>query len=204
MQDNEIIKFKEDHQGDWKTFFKIYESDKPFWETWFFFAPLILSAIFVITGLFFSVDFYYLLTKEILPNIFSTIPSLLGFSLGGFILVVGFGSLEILRNITISLQKQKGFSFYQKMISVLGVSVLIQILTLSLNFTIQIINSLGLTSDYYASTIINSIVTFVLVFLVFYSFSQLLVVVRHVFMFGQTIQANIRIEELIEKRTEES
>jgi hypothetical protein len=204
MTSEEEIILKDRHKGDFKTLFRIYQSDNKFYQSWYFAVSLGLAILSVIAALLSKSDIYSIFCDHFYGIVFSVIPCLLGFNLGAFILIVGFGSSDILRIITTPLKKQKDYSLYQKLMSVLGISVFIQIFTLALNTLFQLIS-------FYSpplicinvSIVFNSIALFLLVFSFTFSISQLFIVVKHVFLFGQTIHFFIQHKEIINSETED-
>lgn len=194
MKQEEKDRLKKIHRGDFKTLFEIYQSDRKFYKSWFFFCPLILSIITVTAAEFTKSNIFTIVNDHLYGIIFSVIPCLLGFNLGAFILIVGFGSTDVLKRISKPLSKQKNFSLYQKLISVLGASVFIQVTTLATGFIFQSISILNIPDYLNSSNIINPLALFFLMLLIFYSISQLFVVVKHVFLFGQTIHFNIQYD----------
>lgn len=196
MQEQEKIRLKEIHTGNFSTLFKIYQADKPFYKSWYFVLSIVVSVIAVFVGHKYNVDFYSTMNDHLYGIIFSIIPCLLGFNLGAFILIVGFAGSDVLKRITKPLSSQKDYSFYQKLISVLGVSVFIQILTLIITFLFQLASFLPSPNFFCFFSLINQIAFFLLAFLMLYSLSQLFVVIKHVFMFGQTIHFNVQFDAI--------
>ena len=190
--DNEEVKTI--HKGDLWTLWKIYQSDQKFYENFFFKLSCYLTLAFIISSFLTTISTYELILKVINTSI-AILPNLIGFNLGAYILVVGFGSTEILKAITKPLQGQNKFSFYQKLNGVLGVSIIIQIAALLASFLFSLWNEIQKSLIWIPQNkclialiiMINIFVLFLITLLVIYSFLLLINVVKHVFMFAQTI-----------------
>lgn len=202
---DEIQDLKDRHKGDILTLWKIYESDNSFYNNFYFKASLLTSIFLAILAFVFKVDIYELIktTCEISLNI---LPNLLGFNLGAYILIVGFGSTDILAVITKPLKAHNNYSFYQKLNGVLGISVIVQILTLFVTFLFRIWDSIQVKFIYNSISdklvmIINIVSLLFIFLLVIYSFLLLINVVKHVFMFAQTIHLCIYKNELDKRNT---
>lgn len=206
IDENELLK---KHKGDIPTLWQIYVSDRKFFKSKYFLLSFISAFIALLLGTFSNISYYELILKVANLGI-SLIPSLLGFNLGAYILIVGFGGTEILSIITKPLEQQKKFSFYQKLNGVLGISVITQIITLFCAFSLNVWDNLQLGIDcnydlkivYWWATLINTLVYFILIFLSFYSILLLISVVKHVFMFAQTIHFCITVNKLREGEKE--
>lgn len=202
---------KKKHKGDIPTLWEIYVSDRQFYKNKYFIISFISAIIALLLGSLSEISYYELILKVANLGI-SLIPSLLGFNLGAYILIVGFGGTEILSVITKPLEQQKKFSFYQKLNGVLGISVITQIITLFCAFSLNVWDNLQLGIDcnydikiiYWWATLINILVYFILIFLSLYSILLLISVVKHVFMFAQTIHFCITVNKLKEGGMEEN
>jgi len=197
---DEIEDLKQRHKGDISTLWKIYNVDKPFYDNFYFKFSFATTIVALLVVFVLKSDIYNLICfiSEISVG---ALPTLLGFNLGAYILIVGFGSSDILAIITKPLEGQNNYSFYQKLNSVLGVSVVVQIITLFLTFIIKVWKEIQV--DYYWNikciifpVILNIITFFFVMFLVTYSFLLLINVVKHVFLFAQTIHFFIYKKEV--------
>ncbi|MBB6108405.1 hypothetical protein SAMN05421821_102356 [Mucilaginibacter lappiensis] len=190
--DPEEIKAK--HKGDIRTLWNIYQSDGKFYKNFFFKVSIILSVLFIVS-LCFSMTSAYDIIQKVVEVAFGILPSMLGFNLGAYVLIVGFGGTEILSKITKPLKGQNNYSFYQKLNGVMGVSVLVQISALLSSFFIRIWDKLqdgiiwkpSCTALVFVEKSINVSALFFMTFLVTYSILILVSVIKHVFMFSQTI-----------------
>lgn len=199
------IKFR--HKGNISTLWKIYQADKKFYRNFYFVSSFCITAIFVLVSMFTKVTSYNIILRIVSISI-DILPSLLGFNLGGYILIVGFGATDILSVITKPLEGQNNYSFYQRLYSVMGISVIVQIGTLVGVFLFSMWDNLQgqfiwqpafLKCPLFPS-MINTICLFIIMFLVTYSFILLFNVVKHVFMFGQTIHFCIYTKKLNENK----
>lgn len=202
----EIEDIKERHKGDILTLWKIYNSDKPFYDNFYFKFSIITTFITSLGVLCFKSDIYRLIFS-ISDFSIGALPTLLGFNLGAYILIVGFGSSDILAIITRPLEKQNNYSFYQKLNGVLGISVIVQIVTLFFAFVLKVWKDIQIDYDWNIECIIlpsflNIIIFFIIMFLVTYSLLLLINVVKHVFMFAQTIHFFIYKKEIDKNKDE--
>lgn len=205
---NDPDEIKKRHDGGYLTLFKIYQSDEKFHKDPFFKLSVIISLI--LTGIAcFSNNSIYDIILRLLDASIGILPSLLGFNLGAYILIVGFGATDILSVITKPLKGQKNFSLYQKLNGIMGVSVLIQIATLSFIFILKIWDKIqegfSFTFEWVhlnqLIAIVNTFIFFIVFSFVIYCFLILLNVVKQVFLFAQTIHFIIYTEQ--QKKTEE-
>jgi len=203
--DSDEIKSK--HKGDIRTLWKIYQSDEPFFKNYFFKVSGYLAFAFTLISLFTTVDTYALIIHIVNTGI-GILPNLLGFNLGAYILIVGFGGTEILSVITRPLKGQDNYSFYQKLNGVLGIAVIVQILTL---VTLLLLNLWEDIQDKFIWELhnnvlikgINVLTLFLISLFSFYSILILVNVIKHVFMFAQTIHFCIYTDRLKKINDEE-
>lgn len=195
--DEEEIKRK--HKGDIRTLWKIYISDKAFYNNLYFKISIGLSLSLLLLSYLSITPLYYLIIKVVNITL-SILPNLLGFNLGAYILIVGFGGTNILNTITKPLKKQSNYSFYQILNGVLGIAVIVQIITLLMAFLINFWDEIQVNFKWHFENayIINSIILFIVIFFTIYSILLLVNVVKHVFIFAQTIHFCIYIEKLKE------
>jgi len=199
---------KDKHKGDIPTLWKIYVSDKPFYKNFYFKISIGFSITLTILSLMSHISSYTLMIKVINTTL-NILPNLLGFNLGAYILIVGFGGTDILATITKPLAKQSDYSFYQKLNGVLGIAVIVQIVTLVTSFSLNLWDSiqadliLSIGNNYFIE-LVSLFGLFIVVFLVVYSIILLVNVVKHVFMFAQTIHFCIYTENLRKKNDNEN
>jgi hypothetical protein len=199
MGDLEKIKLR--HSGSLTTLWAIYESDGGFYKDFFFKASWLLSILIFLSSLFSPATSYSLMIS-IATQIVGVIPNLLGFSLGAYILVVGFGSSEILSVITTPIPGQQNFSLYQKLNAIFAVTVIFEIFTLIVSFIIVFLDkvlpiiTISDTSVWkIAFFFMNSFWLLILVFSAVYCLLMLINIVKQIFIFAQTIHFTIYIAE---------
>lgn len=196
MEANEIESLKKLHLGDVKTIWKIYQKDETFYKNIYFVLSLVISILFSLTTLFAQKTSFEFIDNFV-PIIISIVPSLLGFNLGAYILIVGFGSIEILNDLSEPISDDNDYSMYQRLISIMSISVIIQILTLIIS--VIIVSIVKLEIDPFLNLryllVINSLILFVLFFLLIYSILNMINIVKHVFLFAQTIHFVVTINK---------
>lgn len=207
-QEKEIAKLCKRHVGDLKTLWRVYNVEKEFYRAPYVKTTVLFSLLIILLVGISNCTFFLVITK--VTNIaLAILPNLLGFNLGAYILVVGFGSTDILKDITEPLENKGQFSLYQQLNGILGVSVIFQIFALILFFFVSIIIELSFTvffpNLFYIA--FNVISLLVLLIGIFYSIFLLVSVVKHVFLFSQTIHFvttvnKIEEEEVKKKKTE--
>ena len=165
--------------------------------------PLILSAVLLI--------FYLLAGNDPLALIlnftqltFSVVPSLLGFLLGGYTILIGFGNADLLRATTRTSIKSP-VSLFQTMSSVFAVCILAQIFCLMvaglLYFTTQIkIVSGSFLSNFAPSFgVLNFCGLSVLLFALTYSMATLPTMLINIFNFAQAYHYKLSRQRLDEE-----
>jgi len=198
MEINDRIEdIKRKHKGDFRTLWAIYSKHKRFVKSlqlWF--------AIGFAT-IFFFISFFYIdnpenmvcIIKTVVNKTLAIMPTILGFSLTGYVLFIGFGSSDFLENIT--EQNDLGYSFFQHFSSIFAWCVLIQSITLIVSFIISFTIDLNIQCKY--ALVINSISLFVTLILIFYSLFLILRFVLNMFHFSQEVQYNYTEKRLIEE-----
>jgi len=192
--------FKEIHRGDLSTLLKIYWENKPIYKSPYLWVSFIIS---IIT---FSFPFFIPISKneaiELLGNTaISVFPSILGFSLGGYILIISLNSSKVLNEVTEpNLAKGEKYSFYQKMSSVFAFSLLLQALTIVCGMILIIISKIGkpIILNYWIAESLNSIALFFMSFIISYSTLLIGQIVLNIFNYGQVLHFLVRIDKLEE------
>ncbi len=179
----ESNKIKENHQPGFKGIIKIYNWNE-IKESKAFIISLIMSFILLILSFCGTKDISETL-KFWVNQILTIFPNLLGFSLGGFALIVGFGNSELIQSLTKST-KGKQYSVFQKLSAVFAFLLIIQSITFLISFITNIILELNFKayciSVYYS---INIFMILLLSFLALWGMFILPVLVVNVFTFGQ-------------------
>lgn len=130
--------------------------------------------------------FYFL--DLISQTILSTFPSLIGFILAGYTLIIGFSSSDIITYLS-KFNGGKGYSIFQTVNSTFAITISIMILTFIIGgFCSFIIKSdIDFIFNVNASIIeiYNFVLLFLLAFMFYYSLCSLLDIVINIFNLGQ-------------------
>jgi hypothetical protein len=162
-----------------------------------------LSIVCFIFLFFFStVDDYVLLSKIIEINI-SIFPALLGFCVGGYALIIGFGHKEMLQKMSEPNEEKSNMSLFQIMSSIFAASIIVQIITFLLSFIISYLLNFDLnSSNETLCGIVNITAISIICFLSIYSIILIYYMVINIFIFGQMMHFCIR-NELLNKKSDE-
>ncbi|WP_297101806.1 hypothetical protein [uncultured Draconibacterium sp.] len=187
---------KETHNGNLKTLLKIYWSNKPIFKSQYFWTAICVSTLSIIFASLLQIPKFDIL-KFLAQQATSIIPSVLGFNLGAYIILISLNSTNILKEMTEpNIEEGEKYSFYQKMSSVFAFSLLLQ--TTSLVFGIIVSTVINLCSSIVIGNIfaeiMNILSQFFLCFVLTYSLVLIGQVVLNVFNFGQVIHFFIRTE----------
>lgn len=192
----EIEDFKTLHKGDLKTLLQIYWSNKPIYKSIYFRSSFILAIATIIIIYITNASFYSFL-DFLAIQITSIMPNILGFNLGGYVLLIGLNSQSILNEITEPDLPKSKYSLFQKQSSVFAFSILIQATAILLAFIVNSIIEIG------DKIIINSnlALSFNLIALILFCtisyYSILLIgqIILNIFNFGQILHFYVRINE---------
>lgn len=135
--------------------------------------------------------------------VLSAFPSLLGFSLAGYALIIGTINIGVMRMMSKPQKPMSDMSYFQFVSSVFALSVLVQCLTLSLAFIVHVVveQKWEMVVDI-SSRWVNYPAYVLLMLLVIESFVLLANMVINIFTYGQTVHFCLRKEE--EMPTEDS
>lgn len=174
------------HDGGLRRLLIIYNQNGALWK-----GPLLITSIFfdtvLILGLYsFTPDLFKFLS-DVTDLYITVLPSLLGFNLGAYALLIGLASTDLLGNL--SRAEVKKYSTFQRASSVFGFCVLLQAVALIVAFAYkleisiadEIIPHLALKT----ANIINLVGIFILNAFGFYSIFSLIAVIRAVFSISQ-------------------
>jgi hypothetical protein len=144
-------------------------------------VPFVLSIIIFLPIYLYTHKPIIVLIEIVVDLVLSIIPSLLGFVLGGYALLIGFGNISI-----IAKQKANEISLYQKMSTVFSISLLMQIFLLIFAFIVKFVlkSEFGSNSQNLADSI-NSMVIFLLTFGLIYVTFMIKDLVINIFNFSQ-------------------
>lgn len=196
--DSEKNFFKELHKGDLRTLLNIYWENKPIFFSKYFWIASSCSITSTIISHIFSdskLELIVFLAKQTI----SIFPGILGFNLGGYILLISLNSTSILNELTNPVEENgERYSFYQKMSSVFAFSILLQALSLIMGFAFLMIVEIGksIYIPYNISEIVNFMALLFFSFVVFYAIMLICQIVLNVFNFGQVQHFFIRINNI--------
>lgn len=129
--------------------------------------------------------------QEIVESTISILPNLLGFLLGGYTILIGFGNTNLLKANT-RLVQNRSISLFQMLSSIFALTIYLQAIALTIavvaHFTLKVPLKphLGLTSYLYEiAPIVNGTIVPFLLFLLLYSVLSLKDTVINVFGFAQ-------------------
>lgn len=131
-------------------------------------------------------------------------PSLLGFVLGGYAIIIGFGNEKFMKS-TAKISEDEPISYYQTFSSVFAFSILCISFSLVISFVfylIGLIDPIFYASDYLID-VINYIGLFILIFAVTYAIFQIPVMIINIFSFSQTHHINLVMQNELERLEKE-
>ena len=183
---------KDDHNIGWKGIRKSVQ-----WKTIFKSNPFICSLVISI-GISISVIYSHNVIPFLVKLVDITIailPNLLGFNLGGYALIIGFGNNSMLESMT---EKQKsGLSLLQTISGIFAFVLCVQALALAVAFIMYLclqISTTKLTVLFFDENVLNTIIhvlnyicLFILLLLTTYSIFLAPIMVKNVFTFGQLV-----------------
>jgi hypothetical protein len=184
---------------------KRLKKSTPFW------LSLIITLLSAaIIGMWFTKLLFASVQSLVALNL-SVFPNLLGFTIGGYALIVGFTGVGDLKNFTERAKDEKG-SFYQLLVSVFSISIFTQICTIVISYAISFIitskfhDEIFGVKDYRWFAGVNLVVVCLLIFFSLWSFFTIPYLVVNLFNFAQTnhsIASVRRIEDEIDGETSE-
>ena len=189
----------ETHRTGFSGLWSIYDKEKLFYSL---LTPLAFSILFTIL-LSLTSKSLYVTINEVVTLVLSIVPNLLGFLLGGYALIVGFGNEKFLQSLTTQV-KGDSITYYQKFSSVFAFTIY----SLSISLIIGIIFTLCLKIPaplcVPASLIlyINVAALFILLFFLIYSGFLLPTMVMNIFDFSQIHHIKLYSSRLTEENEE--
>ncbi len=162
------------------------------------YVSILLSILIFCPFIFFSINSYLLLNKVIALSI-SIFPSLLGFCIGGYAIIIGFGDRNIIKSMSDPLSNRGNLSFFQIVNGTFALSILIQIITLFFSFVI----SLFIAMNFEASSQVimnntNYTLSFFVIFLSIFSLFLICDTVINIFNFAQMVHFKIRLDKIMD------
>lgn len=141
--------------------------------------PSILTTIIIPIVYCYSEQPIIVILSEITDLIIALIPSLLGFVLSGYALLIGFGSI-------ITIDKGKEPTLYQKISAVFSMSLIFQIGLLVVAAIIKLVLKVGISStSIHLSCAVNYILTTFLFFCFLYILGMIKDLVINIFNYSQ-------------------
>lgn len=196
--------YKESHKGNLSTLLRIYWENKPIWKSYFFWAAFI-SSIIIQTIIFLTSESYLPSIEFVCNQMLSIMPNILGFNLGGYVLLIGLNSQNILDEITEpnpEANPPERYSLFQKQSSVFAYSILIQACTILIGYVFKGIIHLGVSPvSNSIADIVNFIGFWIINFVSIYAVLLIAQIVLNIFNFGQILHFFIRLE-CLEKKVE--
>lgn len=146
--------------------------------------PVALSIVLSIVFIVLEVDTYDVI-KSTVSMVIDIVPDLLGFLLGGYALLIGFGNQDVLKLIT----KAKGDtkSVYQSLNAVFSISLLSQFLVLLVAVFVNylLVSNLESVFNHRLTKYINNIFSFIFMAMIFWSILNIKDMIINIFNFGQ-------------------
>jgi hypothetical protein len=191
-----IKAFQNQHQVGLKGLITVYPTDKlKAGAKW----PLLVTIVVGMAVLLLGKDSNEKNLEDISGMAVSVLPNLLGFLLGGYTILIGFGNVDLLKSAT-KVYPESGISLFQTLSSIFAVTILVQSLTLILglvaHFGLQLqVSKEGLFSWLYPLVpILDGIGFLALFFTVFYSVFALRDMVLNIFGFAQMYHQTLTLE----------
>lgn len=167
----------------WKSAWHIYPYKSLFKSLW---RPLfleILSYLFIRGSSVSNIE----LLSYVCSFVNGGYPSIVGFVLSGYALLIGFSNSELIQMLSKRLKRNEP-TLFQKVNATFSIMLLMLILTLVVSLIISMVIHAKITvwqclEGY--EVFVNNVVLYIFLFLVYYSLLSLLDVVMNIFNFGQ-------------------
>jgi hypothetical protein len=187
MQTKQTLEnLRETFKTDFFSLFHIAGWRKSFFSTWSNIIPVIIALLILLVTDRLGLKNYDLVV-EVKNLMIGFLPGILGFTVAGYSLMVGFIQAGVLNQITEPMESSK-YSLYQKMSATFAINIILQAIALIIAYTIHMVVFIDnkTPEKIIASEKILSVVNGVTLFLVFYWFviSLFLVVQIVVNIFG--------------------
>ncbi len=199
ITEEEINDIKKRHRGDFKTLFVIYKKDGRLLKSKQLWSAVIVTIVLahIIFNYTTPINQLKILT-ELVEKVLSIFPNVLGFTLTGYVLIVGIGWNDFMDTITD--QDDDGYSLFQQISSIFAWGIIVQSFSLIVSYIVSLIYSVGIYSP--CANVINSAVLIVIMLLSFYSLFLIIRLVLNVFHYGQEVQYFFTEKKIIEKHLE--
>lgn len=173
------------HSYNWKEIKTSY----PFWVS-------ILLSFIILIATYFSEKNSYEVVCMWTSQILAIFPNLLGFNLGGYALIIGFGNSELVQSMT-KKSENKSTTVFQKLSGIFAFAILLQLSAFVVSFLASIFVQLKFSSN--NDLIINFInipTTLTISFLGFWGLFILPNLVSNIFTFGQMHHAQLTTKRI--------
>lgn len=158
-------------------------SSFPFW------ASLILTGLYITLSYFIKINQEFIL-KYFIEKFISIFPNLIGFTLGGYAIIVGFGNTDFLQKIAWSGKENDSFSIYEILNAIFAFNLVCQIFVLILSLGIDFSFAVHAISEIEINASIANAINFIAVcVLIFFATWALFIVpylATNIFIFGET------------------
>lgn len=203
MNNVNIEDIKNKHKGGWNSLFKLVSKHDRILKSFQLWGALFISILSTtVIVIIKEDDILYSLIGTVLNQNLAILPTILGFTMTAFVLLIGFSNIEYMDSITD--QNDEGYSFFQHIVSIFAWCCIIQSVTLCISYIFNIIHSLNIICS--ISSYVNIAVTLLLLFAISYSLLLIIRLVLNVFQFAQTLQFHFvmkKISKTIEEEKKE-
>lgn len=156
---------------------EIFKSS-PFW------IAIIITIIYSISSSFILIN-QKGFSDFLISKIDGLFPNLIGFSLGGYAIIVAFGNTDFLKKIA-----KSGMPYYEKLNAIFAFSILLQVFVLFISFVsqvfIEVTKSLQLNLAFDFCQLSNLCYNSFTLFFISWSLALIPYVVSNIFIFGET------------------
>lgn len=182
---------KENHNGSLGKLLKIYNTKGDLYKGTFLWTSIIVNLILIVFVYCLHINTYNLIVS-VTDLYISILPSLLGFNLGAYALLIGLASSDLINKMSSSYETK--FTSFQRASSVFGFCVLLQAVSLIISFSFKLITTINAGTDLiFSSTTsntnlihgINLISFFILNLFGIYSLLILISVIINIFALSQ-------------------
>jgi hypothetical protein len=156
-----------------------------------FICSLILSGLVTLSMIIFFQKLIFGAIETLLEMNITIFPCLIGFTVGGYALIVGFAGVGDLKKFTEKAKNEKG-SFFQLLISIFSVGIVLQFATILLTYVVNFIIKSHFHSFLFHKTesdfflIVNCFAFLILLFISLWSLFIIPYIVINLFHFAQT------------------
>lgn len=195
--------FAEDDQNarvkkllSFKGIFIIY-NPKNFAKTFPFIASLLIAIMYAVLSLAWQFNQEKVLVY-ILEKFLNVFPNMLGFSLGGYAIIVGFGNTNFIKRIALSTEEDE-FSLFETLSAIFAFNLISQavvlIAALFIDFIYFISNTFSFSTDQCLNEVINCTAVSSLIFLGSWTLFVIPYLISNIFIFGEAHHITLKHEK---------